>query len=102
MPRKNDTRRPQHVIDEAVRRHMNGESAVVLAKLNKISKAGFYLWVKKYKQNLLEQSKRAGMTPADAEHSDKRTLIVELQALKEENQKLRNKVVSLMIKSGDM
>jgi transposase len=102
MPPKGKTTRPQSQIDEAVKRFMNGEQAVVLAKHYKISKPGFYLWVKKYKEELLRTSKTGDMTPHQAELSDKRTLIAEVQALKLENQKLRNKVVSLMIKSGEM
>jgi hypothetical protein len=102
MPPKGKTTRPQHVIDEAVKRRMAGESVAVLAKYYKISRPGFYLWVKKYKEQLLEKSKHNGMSTHDAEVSDKRTLIAEVQALRLENQKLRNKVVSLMIKSGEM
>lgn len=101
MPRRHDTKRPQHVIDEAVKRFMDGEQATVLAKLYKISKAGFYLWVKKYKQDLLENSKRAGMSASDVALSDKRTLVTEVEQLRLENRKLRDKVVSLMMKSGE-
>lgn len=102
MPKKNDTKRPQHVIDEAVRRHMAGESAAVLAKFYKISKPGFYLWVKKYKEQLLAQNAREGLTPKEAELTDKRVLIAENQALKLEVRKLRDKVVSMMIKAGEL
>lgn len=102
MPIKGKATRPQATIDEAVRRFMAGEQAVTLAKYYKISKPGFYLWVKKYKEQLLEKSKRQGMTPHDAEVSDKRTLIAEVQSLKLENHKLRDKVVALMIKAGEI
>ena len=102
MPAKNVTKRPQHVIDEAVKRHMAGESAAVLAKLYKISKPGFYLWVKKYKEAMLDRAKRGDMTPQDAETADKRTLIAEIQELKIENRKLRDKLVTLMLKSGEI
>lgn len=101
MPKKHDTKRPQHEIDTAVKRFLDGESAAVLAKLYKISKAGFYLWVKRYKANILETSKRSGMNPRDVEISDKRTLVTEVEALRLENRKLRDKVVSLMMKAGD-
>jgi hypothetical protein len=99
MPAKGKTTRPQSVIDEAVKRHMAGESAAVLAKFYKISKPGFYLWVSKYKAAMLEKSKTQGMTPHDAEVSDKRTLIVEIQALKQENRKLREIVLDSMLKT---
>lgn len=102
MPRLNDTIRPQAEIDQAVKRFLNREaSAVSLAKQYKISKAGFYLWVKKYKQGLLEASKRSGMTPASVEKSDKQTLIAEVQQLKLENRKLRDKVLDYMIRVGE-
>jgi hypothetical protein len=103
MPKKNDTKHPQHVIDEAVKRYMDGrESVRVLAKFYKISKAGFYLWVAKYKKQLVETSKRSGMSPADADRADKRTLATEIEQLRLENRKLRDRVVSLMIKSGEL
>ena len=87
---------------DAVKRHMAGESVAVLAKYYKISKPGFYLWVAKYKQALLESADRKALTPADAALTDKRVLIAEIQALKLENAKLRNKVVSLMVKHGEL
>ena len=102
MPKKNQTKRPQHVIEEAVKRHLAGESAAVLAKYYKVSKPGFYLWVQKYKADLLERSKHAGMDPHDAEMSDKRTLIAEIQALKQEVQKLRNRLVDNLVKHGEL
>jgi len=101
-PAKNSTKRPQHVIDEAVKRHMAGESVRVLAKFYKISVPQFYNWIAAYKQTLLEQSAKRDMTPKDAELVDKRVLIAEVQALKLENRKLRDKVVSLMMKAGDL
>jgi transposase len=102
MPRKNSTKTPPDQIDEAVKRYMAGESVAVLAKRYKISKPGFYLWVQKYKQALLEQAERKDLKPKDAALVDKRVLIAEIQALKLENQKLRNKVVSLMVKHGEL
>lgn len=102
MPRKNQTKRPAHVIEEAVKRHLAGESATVLSKYYKISKPGFYLWVQKYKDELLEKSKHQGMNPYDAEISDKRTLIAEIQALKQEVTKLRNRLVDNLVKHGEL
>lgn len=102
MPIKNDTKRTQATIDEAVKRYMGGEQVSTLAKYYKVSRAGFYLWVRKYKEETLERSKKSGMTPHDAELSDKRTLVSEIQALKLENHKLRDKVVALMIKAGEI
>jgi hypothetical protein len=102
MPRKNSTKTPPDQIEEAVKRYMAGESVTVLAKLYKISKPGFYLWVRKCKQALLEQAARKDLKSEDAALVDKRVLIAEIQVLRLENAKLRNKVVSLMIKTGEI
>ncbi len=102
MPAKGKTIRPQHTIDEAVKRYLAGESAAVLAKYYKISKPGFYLWVAKYKQELLKNADRAHMSPKDADLVDKRVLLTELEAMRVENRKLRDKVVTLMMKAGEM
>jgi hypothetical protein len=102
MPTKGKTKTPQHLIEKAVQRYMKGEQAVALAKEYRISKPGFYLWVARHKQELLEKSKTANMTPADAAVADKRTLLVELEALRLENRKLREKLIATMIKSGEI
>lgn len=102
MPVKGKTKRPQHVIDQAVKRFMGGEQAVALAKEYKISRPGFYLWVRKHKEQLLEESKKANMTPADREKSDKKVLSIEIDELRNENRKLREKVISMMIKLGEI
>jgi transposase-like protein len=102
MPRRNYTKLPQKVIDKAVRRHLEGgEVGVDLAKEHKISTATFYVWVKKYKEALLESS-RHGETSQDFERADKRTLIAELQQLRAENRRLRDKIVEVMLKSGEI
>ena len=102
MPTKGKTSRPQHVIDKYVKRYLAGEQAVSLAREAGISKPGFYLWVQKHKKQLLEQSNVKNMTPADAAIADKRTILLELDQLRLENRKLREKVVSMMIKSGEI
>jgi transposase-like protein len=102
MPRKNDTKVPQKAIDKAIARHLAGESSLSLAKEYKVSRATFYLWVAKYKQQLLETNARKDMTPKEQEQTDKRTLIVQLQQLKLENTRLKNKVVAMMLKAGEI
>jgi transposase len=102
MPVKNATKRPQHVIDEAVRKYFNGESAGVLAKLYKVSKPAMYNWIAKAKQAKLEAAARMDMSPKQLSERDREALLTENKALKDENAKLRNKVVSLMIKAGEM
>lgn len=100
MPAKNAPKRPQHVIDEAVKRHLNGESVEALAKHYKISRAGFYLWVSKAKAAMLAKAAAVDMTPKEKELSDKRILIAEIQNLKIENRRLRELVLDSMLRKG--
>lgn len=105
MPPKNQVKRPQHVVDEAVKKHLAGgpgSDVVTLAKQYKISRPGFYLWLKHYKEELVAASDKQGLSPTQIDKLDKQTILAERDALKLENQKLRNKVVSLMIKAGDL
>ena|SRR5579859_824660 len=102
MPRKDETLKPKHVIDKIVKRHLAGEGADELAKECKVIRATIYNWVTAYKKALVERSKREGMTPRDAEIADKQTLIAELEQLRLENAKLRDKVVAMMIKAGEI
>lgn len=102
MPAKNAMKRPQHVVDDAVRKYFAGESAGVLAKLYKVSKPALYNWIAKAKQEKLEAASRMDMSPKQLSERDRQELLTENTALKQENAKLRNKVVSLMLKAGDM
>lgn len=102
MPAKNHTKRPSSQIEEAVKRFMAGESAGVLAKFYRVSKPALYNWVSKYKRESLATAERKEMTPEQLKHVDRQQLVIENLALKEENAKLRNKVVSLMIRAGDL
>jgi transposase-like protein len=103
MPRKDETATPKKLVDKFIKRHLEGgESVEALAKEYKISRASGYAWLKKHRDALLSQTMREGMSPTAIEKSDKATLVAQVQALKLENAKLRNKVVSLMIKAGDL
>lgn len=102
MPAKGNTKRPQHQIDEAVKRYMAGEPVTVLSKYYKISRPGMYLWIAKYKEDLLRKASKENMSPKDAATADKRILITENEALKAEVRKLRDKVISMMVKSGEL
>lgn len=103
MPPKNKPSTPQHLIDEAVKRHMhNDEPVSKLSKHYKISRAQMYNWIKAAKIQILEQSRKGNLSPAQAELSDKRVLIAENEALKMEVRKLRDKVVTMMIKLGEI
>lgn len=102
MPAKGKTTRPAHVIEEAVKRYMAGEQVAVLSKFYKISKPGFYLWVAKYKQAQLERARTQGMTPIAVELTDKRAMMAEIDALRQENRKLRDKLLTNMIKHNEL
>lgn len=94
--------RTQETIDEAVKRHLEGkEQVTTLCKYYGVSKAGFYLWVTNYKNRVLEQSKRSGMTTEGIEKAERSELVVQVAQLQAENRKLRDRLVSLMMKYGD-
>ena len=101
MPAKNHTRHPQDVIDTAVKRYFDGESAAVLAKYYGMSKPGFYLWVKKARDAILEKSMRVDMTPQAKETAELRDLMLQVQAERAENLKLKRLCCELMLKVGD-
>ena len=93
--------RSQAVIDEAVRRHLeDGEAVPVLCKYYGISRAGFYNWVNKYKERVLDASRKEGMTPAALKSSEKQELVIEVQSLRLENKRLRDRLVQMMLKYG--
>jgi transposase-like protein len=103
MPRKSDTKVPQKKIDQFIRRHLEGgEGVAELAKEFGIARASGYLWLAKHRQKVVDESFRADMTAEAMAKQDKATLVAELVQLKQENMKLRNKVVSLMIKAGEL
>jgi transposase-like protein len=100
MARRSTPKTPQKIIAQVVKRHIEGgENAEALAKEFKVSRASVYGWVTKYKNEILARSRRAGMSPLDADRADKTELIAELEALKLENRKLRELVLNSMLKS---
>jgi transposase-like protein len=103
MPRKNETQTPQKAIDKFLKRHFEGgESVVALSKEYKISRATAYNWLNKHREKLLEQSRTADMTPAAIEKTARVSLIAENRMLKAENGKLKNKVMAMMLKYGEL
>ena len=96
------TTRPQHIIDEAVKRYLAGEDVNVLCKYYKVSRAGFYIWVRKYKAHILETDRRATMLPASLEAEDHATIVAQNKILRDENQRLRNKLVAMLLASGEL
>jgi predicted transcriptional regulator len=102
MPVQGDTATPQKVIAKAVERYKKGERVVALADELGVSQAAVYLWIKADNDKELERVKRAGITPANAAKADKRDLALENKALKQENERLWNKVRELMLKTGEL
>ena len=101
MPAKNVTRHPQNIIDVAVKRHLNGESVAVLAKYYGMSRPGFYLWVKKFKDQVITNSMRADMSLQGQELADVGDLKLQVQAERAENLRLKRLCCELMLKTGD-
>ena len=100
MRRRSAPKTPQKTIDRAIKRHVEGgESADDLAKELQVSRASIYGWVAKYKQNILERSRRAGMTPLDADRADKAELIAHIEALELENKQLRDKLINMLLQT---
>jgi transposase len=98
MRRRSVPKIPQKIITQVVKRHVEGgENAEALAKEFKVSRASVYGWVTKYKNEILARSRRAGMAPLDADRADKAELIAELEALRLENKRLRDRVIEMML-----
>jgi transposase-like protein len=103
LPRKDETKVPEKLVNKAVKRHLEGgESAIALAREYRVSRATLYNWVAAYRRQLLARAAKQGMSAHDAEASDKRTLVAKIRQLELENARLRDKVVSLMIKGGEI
>jgi hypothetical protein len=103
MRRRSVPKTPQRIITQAIKRHVEGgESADVLAKEFKVSRASVYGWVAKYKKDILARSRRAGMAPLDAAHADKAELIAQVEALELENKQLRDRVIAMMLKTDPL
>lgn len=103
MPVKDDTKTPAKAIARFIKRAIEGgESVTALAKEYKISRATGYIWLRRHREEAIAQSMKAGMSAKSRDKAEKMTLRAEVQALKRENAKLRDKVVSLMIKAGDL
>jgi transposase-like protein len=100
MRRRSVPKTPQKIIDRAVKRHVEGrENADELAKEYQVSRASIYGWVAKFKQNVLDRSRRDGMTPLDADRADKADLIAQIEALELENKRLRDTVINMLLQT---
>jgi transposase len=94
MPHKG---KPDHVKKDAVKRRSAGESVESIAKSLKVSNVAVYQWLEQYKKDALERSKRADMSPKDVALADQRDKDALIQALKDENRRLRNRLGDLLI-----
>jgi transposase len=100
MRRRSVPKTSPKIIAQAVKRHVEGgENADELAKEFQVSRASIYGWVAKYKQGVLERSRRAGMAPVDADRADKADLIAHIQALELENKRLRDKLINMLLQT---
>jgi transposase len=108
MPRKGETATPQKLVDKFIKRHLEGaESVDALAKEYRskgynVSRATGYMWVTKFRLRMIDEKMLAGGPPEKVEKAAKTELIALVAELKAENTKLRNKVIALMMKSGEL
>ncbi len=103
MPVAGKTETSQHLIDKAVENYLKEtESVQAISKRLRVCRATVYTWIKKVKKAKLEIIKKSGMTPAAVEKADKRDLALENESLKAEVKKLRDKVLDLMLKCGEI
>jgi transposase-like protein len=99
MPLKGQTDTAKKVIDKAVKRHLEGgETIASLAKELKVSRQTVYSWVNNFKQEVMEGVERAGASKTDLERTAKAELVAQVEMLALENRKLRDRLVTLMIK----
>jgi transposase-like protein len=96
-------KRPQHVRDEAVKRHLEGQETVKsLCKFYKVSRATMYNWIEGYKRDIVEAAKRQGIAPRDLDRTAKSELVAQNEILQTENRKLRDRLVALMVKHNEI
>jgi transposase-like protein len=102
MPASGVTATPQKVIAKTIARYRDGERVAALAGELGVSEAAVYIWIQKDRQKQMERVKAKRITPQTAAKADKRDLALENKALREENEKLWNKIRELMLKSGEL
>jgi transposase-like protein len=103
MPRAGQTKHKPAVIEKAVKRHLEGDELVAdLAKELKVSRQTFYSWIEAYKKQAMANIDRVGKSKGELEKIDKVQLIAQNELLQTENRKLRDRLVDLMIKYGEI
>lgn len=94
---KQKSKTPEAKIERAVERYLAGEPASELAKEHRMSRQGFYLWVKNYKEAQISKAKYANMTAGSIDKSQKVDLAIENTALKAEVERLKQKLFEIML-----
>ena len=89
-------------ISKAVQRYVQGDQVTVLAKEYKVSVPGMYLWIAKARDEAAEQVRRQAMSPGTVEIDKKVNVELQLKAVMVDNDRLRRKLLDLMIKSGEL
>lgn len=94
---KHKSKTEETKIERAVERYLAGEAASTLAKEHRVSRQGFYLWVKRHKDARINKAKYANMTAENIDKSQKVDMAIENSALKAENDRLKQKLFELML-----
>ena|ERR1700761_3829869 len=86
--------------DAIVKRYLTGDSVVQLSIEFGVSQPAIYVWVRKYKADMIKSARRQNMLQPDIEKAEKRDLAIENVALKQENLMLRQKLFDICIETG--
>ena len=91
---------PQKLKEQVVKRYLAGEDARSLARENKVSVAGVYLWIKKARNEKAQAMARQDMTPEDLRRESLDELRQRVQVLTTENDRLKRVVFEYMVQAG--
>jgi transposase-like protein len=89
-------------INQAVKRYLEGEQVVALAKEYKISVPGFYLWIKRAREAAAAQAALVDISPKQQEKDQAISLRLRVDKLQQENDQLKKKLFELMLKHGEI
>lgn len=96
------TTRTQKDIDKAVERYIAGEDVMSLARQYGVSRAGFYLWVKKAKEKATAARRIDEIGVKGVEHETKINLSLENKSLHAEVERLRKALFDMMVKHKEL
>lgn len=86
----------------AVKRYADGEQVVSLCKEYKVSKAGFYFWVRKAKEEAAKQARAIEIGPRGVEQEIRINKDLYIKQLEDKVRDLEAKLFRLMIKHNEM